>query len=486
MVTIERRDIWRAEETEGPWNELVLAYALAFGKLAGPVDPVLPESWTIAYQAAVHDMSPRPAPSDLRATCQHDTWFFLPWHRMYLFNFEAVLKAIITGLDDDRISEETRSTWALPYWNYQLPRHRILPTAFRDAQLPDGEPNPLAAAHRFPKVQNGTRPLSEDQVEYAEWWRQTVFNLPGTPSFGGRDTSGPRHLPLQGFPDSGALEQTPHGTVHGYVGWDMQSFDTAGLDPIFWLHHCNLDRLWEVWCHGGGVVRPNPPTGAWTTHQFEFLDATGAIWSRTSKQVEKTEDLGYTYEDIGAPTAPPSPTRSRTVEVAGPDQDEWRRELAPRTLGSTAAPVVVRSEAASVGFDLERDDEVRTRSGRPAPARLILRVDNIGISDDDAARVQAREAVIGTYALYLEGNRDGVEAFVGNLPLFGLRESLTDAGHQLAYSFDATSAVNLLRNQDAWTWDHIDVRIEPSNHEAYEGAGEVVAVTFGNVTLSYQ
>ena len=27
----------------------------------------------------------------------------------------------------------------------------------------------------------------------------------------------------------------------------MSDPDTAGLDPIFWLHHANIDRLWEVW-----------------------------------------------------------------------------------------------------------------------------------------------------------------------------------------------------------------------------------------------
>ena len=59
--------------------------------------------------------------------------------------------------------------------------------------------------------------------------------------------------------ESGLLEDTPHGGVHVLVGNDfdqfgnpvragwMGSFFTAGLDPIFWLHHANLDRLWQVW-----------------------------------------------------------------------------------------------------------------------------------------------------------------------------------------------------------------------------------------------
>lgn len=228
-MVIERMDIWKAEERDGPWNELVLAYALAFGRLAGPPDPGKPETWTIAYQAAVHDMHPLPPPDGFRATCQHDTWYFLPWHRMYLLHYEAVVRAIIAELDDDRISDETRETWALPYWDYHHPDHRILPQAFRDELLPDGTPNPLAQAARYPMVQSGAQPLSDDEVEFSGWWSETVFTLPGLPSFGGTDV-GKRHRPFQ-FADAGALEITPHGSVHMYVGWDMMAFHTAGTDP---------------------------------------------------------------------------------------------------------------------------------------------------------------------------------------------------------------------------------------------------------------
>jgi Common central domain of tyrosinase len=45
-----------------------------------------------------------------------------------------------------------------------------------------------------------------------------------------------------------------HGPIHVYVGGvngqgdpgDMTDFETAGRDPIFFAHHANLDRLWEI------------------------------------------------------------------------------------------------------------------------------------------------------------------------------------------------------------------------------------------------
>ena len=72
----------------------------------------------------------------------------------------------------------------------------------------------------------------------------------GTAGFGGPVT-GWHHDPGV----FGALEQTPHNDVHGLVGGPsgfMGAFDTAPLDPVFWLHHANIDRLWAVW-----LAQPN-------------------------------------------------------------------------------------------------------------------------------------------------------------------------------------------------------------------------------------
>src|SRR5581483_12506915 len=43
--------------------------------------------------------------------CQHQSWFFLPWHRGYLLALEAQIRAAIATIGGP-------ATWALPYWNY--------------------------------------------------------------------------------------------------------------------------------------------------------------------------------------------------------------------------------------------------------------------------------------------------------------------------------------------------------------------------------
>ena len=88
-----------------------------------------------------------PAPpsgaADFWDQCQHQTWFFLPWHRGYLAAFEATVAKAVADLGGP-------ADWALPYWNYSEsqinnPEARNLPPAFRSQTLPGGGDNALFA-----------------------------------------------------------------------------------------------------------------------------------------------------------------------------------------------------------------------------------------------------------------------------------------------------------------------------------------------------
>src|SRR5512134_1654972 len=111
-----------------------------------------PTSW--AFQGAVHgyNQNTRPWPSLVQPPrpnfpdwerCQHQTWFFLSWHRGYVAAFEAIVARIIEDLGGP-------SEWALPYWNYSdgSPNARRMPRAFVGRQLPDGSNNPLWSPRR--------------------------------------------------------------------------------------------------------------------------------------------------------------------------------------------------------------------------------------------------------------------------------------------------------------------------------------------------
>src|SRR5262249_36850288 len=80
--------------------------------------------------------------------CQHQSWYFLPWHRGYLLALEAQIRAAV-------ISAGGPATWALPYWNYFVPDNQFnIPPAFTQEDF-DGGPNPLFVEARYGPDGNG-------------------------------------------------------------------------------------------------------------------------------------------------------------------------------------------------------------------------------------------------------------------------------------------------------------------------------------------
>ena len=66
------------------------------------------------------------------------------------------------------------------------------------------------------------------------------------------------------------------------------------LDPIFWLHHANIDRLWSLWNRRVA----NPTDGAWLNHTFtnNFVNPDGTPESPVVKSLLSTRQLGYRYD----------------------------------------------------------------------------------------------------------------------------------------------------------------------------------------------
>lgn len=87
-----RRSIWSLEPTTAFSSSVMLDYAKAVAVMQRR-QPNDPTSWT--YQAAIHGTkAPVPPGADWNQ-CQHGTWFFLPWHRMYIWFFEKIVREAI-------------------------------------------------------------------------------------------------------------------------------------------------------------------------------------------------------------------------------------------------------------------------------------------------------------------------------------------------------------------------------------------------------
>ncbi len=85
-----------------------------------------------------------------------------------------------------------------------------------------------------------------------------------------------------------------HNRVHNYVGGHMGTRE-APNDPVFWLHHCNIDRLWWLWQQNRGVDTYQPRTGftSGVVDNNEVMRPFGA--GRTPSAVRDITALGYSY-----------------------------------------------------------------------------------------------------------------------------------------------------------------------------------------------
>uniref|UniRef100_A0A8H7Y1Y0 Tyrosinase copper-binding domain-containing protein n=1 Tax=Psilocybe cubensis TaxID=181762 RepID=A0A8H7Y1Y0_PSICU len=95
-----------------------------------------------------------------------------------------------------------------------------------------------------------------------------------------------------------------HDGGHAFVGGDMASFYTSSNDPVFFLHHAGLDRLWWKWqtqdlpnrlYQMGGRVNIAPPYGQVTLdYQLPFDIISSSVKIRSTMD-PRLEPYCYTY-----------------------------------------------------------------------------------------------------------------------------------------------------------------------------------------------
>ena len=257
-------------------------------------------------------------------------WWFLPWNRLHLAIVERWLR---------RASGDP--TLALPYWDVHA--NPTVPPIFTG----DPASNPLAHAARGPGL---TREPAPTNGAGRQTERQAVRALNYLEFAGGRPRDG-RFAP-------GHLEMEAHNSGHAFVGGDMGDFATAALDPLYYAHHANVDRLWEVWKSQGGDGRKAPAEAVWGARRLAFPGGNASMLSAATRDAQDTRDLavfetgfsggrklrlGYAYDraDLGGfggvSSAAPS-AAAREFSYALEAEGEATVSAAPRPLKLVAPP----------------------------------------------------------------------------------------------------------------------------------------------------
>jgi len=161
----------------------------------------------------------------------HGAKGFLPWHRAYLLDLERELQNI-----DSSVS--------LPYWRFDQPAPNIFTTAFLGVSNANGTVSFSATNPLQFWVTDGVQGIN----------RRPFFNTGSAP--GGLRTEAQTIALGSAYPAFRTLEGNPHGSAHTSFGGSISSVPTAARDPLFFLLHCNVDRLWAKWQRQNGRFNP--------------------------------------------------------------------------------------------------------------------------------------------------------------------------------------------------------------------------------------
>jgi tyrosinase len=167
---------------------------------------------------------------------------FLPWHRVYLIKMEQLLMSV-------------DPTVCIPYWK-------------------------SSEEQAFPSWLVGFTP---------------TVNLLGGPHTVNRNIGAAATLPNAAavtaalangtFNAFGGAVEGIHNSGHVWVGGSMQGFATAPADPVFWMHHAEIDRIWADWQAANPGLHP-PLAGA-----AAIMDP----WAETETDTRDITALGYVY-----------------------------------------------------------------------------------------------------------------------------------------------------------------------------------------------
>lgn len=379
------------------------------------------------YIAASQEFEPDAFADGIWGTCQHTphscdkdkdkekceeirrTPRFLPWHRLYLYYYELTLRKY-SGTD----------RFALPYWNYF------------DYPADDSEPPNLWLP---PLVTEGgsTRGNTFYDPLRTHWLNEQDTSMAPENASAKDAFAAPTFLDF-----STELEGTPHGAMHcaagngctaPHIGW----VPVAGNDPVFYMHHANIDRLWQCWMNreaGEDTIDLDWAKANlgmpdwWYDLSFDFADENGQRITQTIADAFSPEVLAvrYTEEvDCRIDQAPPQQMPKRaTLQAVHETLAETDMVLMSDKIDLTpqSLRVDLLQEAPRLGQDQKGARELLSSAGTVSPGVWLV-LENIVV----------KEAPGYTYNVYIS-SKDQPErrALVTRFNFFGFGDH--HGGHE--------------------------------------------------------
>jgi hypothetical protein len=383
---------------------------------------------------------------------------FLPWHRAYTHHFELILR-MHTEEDD----------FAVPYWDYGQPANRTFPREFGVQHL-DGNTgnndaaniNPLYHEQRDYFLCGYEHPFT-DQLPLTDLSARAVDTSRALNSpvfFGDTESTGLGGGVFDSDPSTrGLLEQSPHDQIHRAVGGvvvgtgdngqpnsstgSMAIPMTAGFDPIFPVHHSNMDRLWMIWSCMPGKTWGKFPAKAWFDESpWFFFDVDGKEVNRPRKDYFDFRALGVGFKDEDPnckPLALP-PDIIGPVAVAAASTAPANVRVSAAQVLSIATPVVANVRSATAVSLLATADK-RASAARNFDivlAQANRRTDTVTLTLHD---VETGGATATGFDVFLAPETTDQAALTSQSPGYVGQINLFEHATRFDQSFDVTALV---------------------------------------------
>ncbi|PPD69237.1 hypothetical protein GOBAR_DD33887 [Gossypium barbadense] len=253
----------------------------------------------------------------------HYSWLFYPFHRMYLYFFERILGKLIDPYSP--LYDENRNLEHQP---------DVL------VNLNDGKSFQMVRSAKTASCFHGAAYLGGCVSE---------TDIGCTPE-----------------PRGGTIENGAHIAVHKFVGAknppyneDMGNFYSAGRDPLFYAHHGNVDRMWNIWKTLPGKKRHDFNENVWLNSSFLFYDENTNMVRVKVRDCLDSKTLGYDYQSVDIPWLRSKPTPRRSCSGVGRGQDVAARRKSKNRRGFPIVldKVAVRIEIPRPKKSKKKDDE---------------------------------------------------------------------------------------------------------------------------------
>jgi tyrosinase len=214
-----------------------------------------------------------------------------------------------------------------------------------------------------------------------------------------------------------------------------------GLDPIFYLHHANIDRLWSVWLELGNG-RSNPVDPQWLqgpigSRQFIMPMASGDSWQYTPQAVQDNSDINVNGTQLGYEYTPGSGVNS-TQEMLSTSENRAKtfglesfknsidlQPVASELIGATTKKLQIDGLTnVTIPLDHKMKNTLQksfmaldesSQSNVAEPDRVFLKLENV--------KANREGIILDIYTTLTDDSDQNKTSLVESIGLFGIRKA---------------------------------------------------------------